>query len=504
MLPESSGGGGGGSCGGSDGRRIFARCPSCSCCCFRNDTTSSTRFQLGDRALQHHQRRVVARDAARRRRVARSSSPHGLVGNRRRRLKLGRGQRRRARRGELGHAPRQRGLSDVHDRHDVPLAPLVAVDVRRDEEGGAADPGGPPPGLHPVALHRRHQPQRRRRHGGHRARAQPQPVREPVQIQTGVDGPGQRGMVLQAQQPAELQEDGPQDVDVDLQGVGEVDQHEGLPLLAADDVEARGRDLRRATAPGEVLGERQTVQAVRRVGGAVSGADPQTVHQVSDLCPSSSQRLFMRIELVAVEATTGDASQTAGGGDVGDVVPVDGGLPPGPLGEGGVGREGDVVEHAAAGGAAGEAGGVVGVGVDVGAAAGAPDLVLVLVGWFFFFGGGRGRELLGGVRKKKKKEKEEARGGGGGGRRAADEGMRMKEKDDHFDANGFYWNLYLFLLRVTPAGKIRACWCSLAWCREGGEGGGGRAERRCQSRRLEKQMPSSSREMASLAFRFLS
>jgi hypothetical protein len=93
-------------------------------------------------------------------------------------------------------------------------------------------------------------------------------------------------------------------------------------------------------------------------------------------------------------------------------MPVDGGFASRSLGEGGVGREGDVVEHAAAGGAAGEARGVVCVRVDVGAAAGAPDLFC----WLVLVGGER-EGVVGGVRKKKRKrvrkKEKEARGGGG-------------------------------------------------------------------------------------------
>lgn len=38
------------------------------------------------------------------------------------------------------------------------------MQARRDEEGGAADARGPAAGLHPVASHPRHDPQRRIRH----------------------------------------------------------------------------------------------------------------------------------------------------------------------------------------------------------------------------------------------------------------------------------------------------------------------------------------------------
>lgn len=49
--------------------------------------------------------------------------------------------------------------------------------------------------------------------------------------------PGHDGVFLQAEDAAQLQEDGPQHKHVDLQHVGEVQQHEGVVLLAADDVD---------------------------------------------------------------------------------------------------------------------------------------------------------------------------------------------------------------------------------------------------------------------------
>lgn len=44
-------------------------------------------------------------------------------------------------------------------------------------------------------------------------------------------------MLLQAQQLAEVQEDSAQSKDIDLERVREVDEHEGLGVLAAHDVQ---------------------------------------------------------------------------------------------------------------------------------------------------------------------------------------------------------------------------------------------------------------------------
>lgn len=64
----------------------------------------------------------------------------------------------------------------------------LTVDVGRDEEGSAADAGGAPASLHPVALHAGHQPQRCVCDSMELV-ADTQPVGKSVQIQAGVHRP---------------------------------------------------------------------------------------------------------------------------------------------------------------------------------------------------------------------------------------------------------------------------------------------------------------------------
>ena len=54
---------------------------------------------------------------------------------------------------------------------------------------------------------------------------------------------GHNGMLLQAEDAPQLQEDGPQHKHIDLQDVGKVQQHEGVAFLAADDVDGGCSDL---------------------------------------------------------------------------------------------------------------------------------------------------------------------------------------------------------------------------------------------------------------------
>lgn len=75
------------------------------------------------------------------------------------------------------------------------------MDVGGDEEGGAADAGGAAAGLHPVALHAGHQPQRSI---GHRVElvAHAQPVGKPVQVQARVHRPALQGPHTSEHAPA--------------------------------------------------------------------------------------------------------------------------------------------------------------------------------------------------------------------------------------------------------------------------------------------------------------
>jgi hypothetical protein len=62
------------------------------------------------------------------------------------------------------------------------------MDVRGDEERGAADAAWAPPRLHPVTLHALDELHRRRRDRVHAA-PEAQAVSEAVDVEAGVDGP---------------------------------------------------------------------------------------------------------------------------------------------------------------------------------------------------------------------------------------------------------------------------------------------------------------------------
>ena len=70
------------------------------------------------------------------------------------------------------------------------------------------------------------------------------------------------GVLVEAQQLGQLQEDCSQGEHVDLQGVAEVDEEEGLGVLAAHQVQGCGSHLVGAPPAGEAVLQRELVQPV--------------------------------------------------------------------------------------------------------------------------------------------------------------------------------------------------------------------------------------------------
>jgi hypothetical protein len=98
-------------------------------------------------------------------------------------------------------------------------------------------------------------------------------VGEAVDEQGGVDGLADQRVLLEAQQPAELQEHRPEHVHVRLHDVREVDEHVRPALLATHDVQTRAGDLLRAAAAREVSLHGELVQSVRRACDVFARAD---------------------------------------------------------------------------------------------------------------------------------------------------------------------------------------------------------------------------------------
>ena len=71
--------------------------------------------------------------------------------------------------------------------------------------------------------------------------------------QGGGISPGHDGMLLQAEDAAQLQEHGPQHKHIDLQDVCKIQQHEGVTLLATDDVDGRCRNLHSKGVVGSLV-----------------------------------------------------------------------------------------------------------------------------------------------------------------------------------------------------------------------------------------------------------
>jgi hypothetical protein len=246
---------------------------------------------------------------------------------------------------KLGDAFTQRRLADVDDGDDVALAPLELVQQRRDPQRGAAHARRPPPGLHPVALHARDEPQ-----GGVRHRVHLSPevelVGEAVDEQRGVDRFAHERVLLEAEEAAQLQEHRAQDVHVRLHDVAEVDEHVRPGLLPAHDVQARAGHLLRPAASGEIPLHRQLVQPVRGARDVLARADAQAVRHLRDLVLALVDRLLVRVHLEAEDAPAPRAAaHTRGDAALGDEVAVHLGGAAGGLREGRVRGEDVVVQN---------------------------------------------------------------------------------------------------------------------------------------------------------------